>query len=78
MAGIIKINRIDVEAMKKEGLWKFPLIYKINALKEELETLPETSTFQRDSIQQKINKLEGIYNRRLEKIRAEKEKKDED
>ena len=64
MAGIIKVNRI--ETMKQDPM-RYALVYKINKLKEELETIPESHIFERDTIQQKINKLEGIYNKRLEK-----------
>lgn len=69
MAGIIKVNRI--ETMKQDPM-RYALVYKINKLKEELETIPESHIFERDTIQQKINKLEGIYNKRLEKIRAKR------
>lgn len=71
MAGTIKVNRIDIETMKQDPM-RYALVYKINKLKEELETIPESHIFERDTIQQKINKLEGIYNKRLEKIRAKR------
>lgn len=71
MAGTIKVNRIDIETMKQDPM-KYALIYKINGLKKELESIPESHIFERDTIQQKIDKLEGIYNKRLEKIRAKR------
>lgn len=56
---------IDYNVIKENGgMIGLALDYKISKLKKELNDIPKSSRFQRDTIETEIKKLEGYLERR--------------